>query len=71
MDKKKIIFFIGEIGFGGSERQMSLMLNHLDKRQYEYHIIVFNSSHHGDLKKQLNQSGAQLYFVPQKKKLHS
>ena len=65
MDKKKIIFFIGEIGLGGSERQMSLILNHLDKKQYEYYIIVFNSSPYGDLKEELNQTGVQLYFVPQ------
>ena len=64
MDKKKIIFFIGEIGFGGSERQMSLMLNYLDKKQYEYHVIIFNPSPYGDLKEQLKRSRVQLYFIP-------
>ncbi len=65
MDKKKIIFFIGEIGYGGSERQMSLMLNYLDKKQYEYHVIIFNPSPYGDLKEELKRSRVQLYFIPQ------
>ena len=66
MNKKKIVFFIGQVGFGGTEKQMALFLKNVSKKNFEFHIVVFNSSLFGDMKNEILQSKAFLYFIPEK-----
>ena len=67
MRKKRIVFFIGQIGFGGSEKQLSLLLKYLDKNN-DYFVVVFNKSNYGELVKELKNNGANIIFVPEKLK---
>ena len=67
MRKKRIVFFIGQIGFGGSEKQLSLLLKYLDKNN-DYFVVVFNKSNYGELTKELKNNGANIIFVPEKLK---
>ena len=66
MNKKKIVFFIGQVGFGGTEKQMALFLKNVSKKNFEFHIVVFNSSLFGDMKNEILQSKSFLYFIPEK-----
>ena len=68
MKKNNIIYFIGQIGLGGSERQLYLLLKYINKPDLVYNIIVFNDSPYGDLKKELIKIGVKLYFLPVDKK---
>ena len=68
MKKINIIYFIGQIGLGGTERQLYLLLKYFNRDDIMFHIIVFNNSPYGDLKKKLFKIGAKLYFLPEDKK---
>ena len=61
---KNIVYLIGEIGFGGTERQMTLILRYLKNPNEKYHLIVFNHSYFGNLKKELMSLGVEIYFIP-------
>ena len=54
--KKCIVFFIGQIGIGGTEKQMTLLLKYFNHNKYEYHIMVFNQSPFGDLKNEIQKT---------------
>lgn len=64
IDIKKVVYFIGEIGIGGSEKQLALLLKHIDQKAYKAHVIVFNKSVYGDLKDSLISSGVSVHTIP-------
>tara|TARA_Y100001980_G_C14555572_1_gene344425 strand:+ start:2670 stop:3767 length:1098 start_codon:yes stop_codon:yes gene_type:complete len=68
LKKSNIIYFIGQIGLGGSERQLYLLLKYLNRTDLVFHVIVFNNSPYGDLKRELFKIGVKLYFLPKDKK---
>ena len=68
MKKSNIVYFIGQIGLGGSERQLFLLLKYLKRTDIIFNIIVFNNSPYGDLKKELIKIGVKLYYLPEDKK---
>ncbi len=59
------MFFIGQIGLGGTEKQMSLLLKNIQNGNSDFHIVVFNSSPFGDLKAELIRSKVCLHFIPE------
>jgi len=63
-NKADIVYFIGEIGLGGTEKQVTLLLKYLKKNNFNYHIFIFNKSIFGDFKNELIETGVQLYFIP-------
>ena len=65
-NKKRIVFFIGQIGLGGTEKQMAFLLRNIQNENCDYHIVVFNSSPFGDLKAELMRSKVCLHFIPEK-----
>ncbi len=40
----RIAILIGEVGLGGSERQLTYLLKHRDRSRFEYDVIVLNQS---------------------------
>ncbi|MBN1304040.1 MAG: glycosyltransferase [Anaerolineales bacterium] len=60
----KIVYFIGQLGLGGSERQLYLLLKHIDKRRFECHVIVFNPSRYYSLDKDLQKTGVEVHAIP-------
>lgn len=60
----KIVFLIGQLGLGGSERQLYLLLKHLDKDLFECHVIVFNPSPYVVLNETLERAGVKVWPVP-------
>lgn len=61
--KVRILFLIGELGYGGSERQLYLLLKHLDKSCFEAHVLVFNHSAI-NMQDKLQQEGINVVFLP-------
>jgi len=64
-NKIRLLFLIGELGMGGSERQLYLLLKHLDRNLFEPHIIVFNTTPYDTLDAHLEQVGVQVHPIPE------
>ena len=64
INKSTVVYFIGEIGLGGSEIQLSLLLKYINKKTIKPHVVVFNKSAYGDLKNRLTESGVVLHYIP-------
>lgn len=60
----KVVFLIGQLGLGGSERQLSLLLQHFDQSSFELSVIVFNPSPYYELTGKLNEVGVQVFALP-------
>ena len=63
-EKIKIIYLIGELGLGGSERQLYLLLKHFDFDQFEPSVVVFNPSPNVVLNEALEALGVQVVAMP-------
>jgi glycosyltransferase involved in cell wall biosynthesis len=59
----KVFYLIGELGFGGSERQLYLLLKNMDMEHYECHVIVFNPSRHFTFHECLVKLGVRLWEI--------
>ena len=62
----KVVFLVGQLGLGGSERQLYLLLKHFDRDLFECHIIVFNPSQYLTLDDSLEKMGVKVWSVPLK-----
>lgn len=65
-EPKKIVYLIGQLGFGGSERQLYLLLKYLDPSIFQTHVIVFNPSPFETLDRAMKATGVQVYEMPRK-----
>ncbi len=64
MNRIRIIYLIGQLGLGGSERQLYLILKHMDKSKFDPHVVVFNPSANYTLDDALRRAGVQVHAVP-------
>ncbi len=62
--KIRVVFLIGELGLGGSERQLYLLLKHLNRTAFECHVIVFNPSNYVVLNDALESIGVTVHPIP-------
>jgi glycosyltransferase involved in cell wall biosynthesis len=62
--KSKIIYLIGELGKGGSERQLFLLLKYIDMGIFEPHVVVFNLSPDATYYHEILRLGIPIYSVP-------
>ncbi|NIS68857.1 MAG: glycosyltransferase [Proteobacteria bacterium] len=56
---------MGHLGLGGSERQLYLLLKHLDRNIFECHVVVFNPSPYFVLNDSLQKTGIKVLQVPE------
>ena len=66
-NKLKIIFLINELGKGGSERQLYLLLKHMDLNAAEPLVAVFNPSTLTDYADAIRALGIQVLPLPSSK----
>lgn len=66
--KVKVVFLIGELGKGGSERQLYLIVKNLDLQKIVPIIVVFNESPGTVYCSELRSLGIQVYEIPPEKK---
>jgi glycosyltransferase involved in cell wall biosynthesis len=64
-EKIKIVYLIGQLGLGGSERQLYLLLKHFSPVKIEASVIVFNPSHNTTLNTAIEQLGFHVFPIPQ------
>ena len=55
---------IGQLGLGGTEKQLLLSLKYLVGDKLAFHVISFNESPFGDLKEELIKLNVKLYYIP-------
>lgn len=60
----RLVYLIGFLGFGGSERQLFLLLSHMDLRDMEVHVVVFNDSPGETYEAPLRALGVQVWRMP-------
>ena len=63
--KRNIVVLIGQLGLGGTEKQLLLALKYLVGDKLAFHVISFNESPFGDLKEELLNLNVKLYNIPQ------
>lgn len=62
--KITVVALIGQLGRGGSERQLTLIMSHLDSRQFNRHVVVFNPSSYDVYDEQLRSAGVHVWAMP-------
>lgn len=60
----RVVHLIGQLGLGGSERQLLVLLRHLDRERFENHLVVFNPSPYGELHQEFERLGVPVTTVP-------
>jgi len=63
-ERVRLVCLIGQLTYGGSERQLYLMLKHLESGRFERHVVVFNSSAAEEYVRPLEDSGIRVWRVP-------
>ena len=61
----RLAYLIGQIGLGGSERQLLVLLEHLDRSRHECCVIVFHPSPEGELHREFERLGVDVVDVPE------
>lgn len=61
----RLVYLIGQLGLGGSERQLLVLLEHLDRERHECCVIVFHPSPEGELHRELEGLGVTVVDVPE------
>ncbi len=60
----RVLHLIGQLGLGGSERQLLVLLQHLDRDRFENHLVVFNPSLEGELHQDFEALGIPVIAIP-------
>ncbi len=60
----RVLHLIGQLGLGGSERQLLRLLENLDRDSFAHRLIVFNASLYGELHQRFEQLGIPVTPVP-------
>lgn len=62
MGKRRVLFLISSLTFGGAEKQTIELINHLDSKKFEIFLCYIKSE--DDLKNDLNMSQLSGLFCP-------
>ena len=62
--KIRIVYLIPHLGKGGSERQLYLLLKHLDKQKFNCSVVVFHTSPNETYEDELFSAGVQVFHPP-------
>ncbi|MFM8320106.1 MAG: glycosyltransferase [Chloroflexota bacterium] len=60
----KVLSVIGTVGLGGSERQLYLLMKHIDRQVFDPHVLVFNRIGVDVLEPAFQQAGVALHWIP-------
>jgi glycosyltransferase involved in cell wall biosynthesis len=63
-DRIRVVYLIGQLGLGGSERQLYLLLKHIDCERFDCRVIVFNPSPNETYEPALNALGIDVTRIP-------
>src|SRR5688572_23882578 len=60
----RILYIIGQLRCGGSERQLSYLLRELDRKRYPSHVLVWNYSHGDRYVDEIRSFSVPIHFFP-------
>lgn len=60
-----MVHLINQLGRGGSERQLCLVLRHFDRTRFVHRVVAFNPSRHAPWNRELEEAGVQVLEVPE------
>lgn len=63
-ERVRVAHLINHLGRGGSERQLVLLLRHLDPRRFAHRVVVFNPSPHRVWDDELAARGVEVVSLP-------
>ena len=61
----RILYIIGQLGWGGSERQLSYLLRAMDHERYPSHVLVWNYSPDHRYVDEIRSLSVPIHFFPQ------
>lgn len=64
--KPRILYLVGQLGAGGSERQLYYLLRTIDRERYKPAVAVWTNSEDGVYVRQLRELAVPLYFFSKK-----
>ncbi len=64
-DRIRVVHLINHLGRGGSERQLVLLLRHLDPERFTHRVVVFNPSSNKVWDETLAQLGVEVVVLPE------
>ena len=64
-DKIRVVHLINQLGRGGTERQLCLLLRHFDAERFHHRVVAFNPSRHAPWNRELEQAGVGILEVPE------
>lgn len=62
--RHRVLYLVGQLGYGGSEGQLRLLLEHLDQAVWEPHVLVYHPSPNADHATHLSDIGARVAIMP-------
>lgn len=60
-----MVHLINQLGRGGSERQLCLVLSHFDRRRFVHRVVAFNPSRHAPWNQELEEAGVEVLEMPE------
>ncbi len=63
-EKIRVVHLINQLGRGGTERQLYLLLEHHDAASFEHRVVVFNPSRHAVWNRELAAAGVEILALP-------
>lgn len=60
----EVVHLIGQLGRGGTERQLCLLLRHSDPERFVHRVVVFNPSRHAPWNRELEDAGVEILELP-------
>lgn len=64
-EKIRVAMLIGELGFGGTERQLYLLLSHLNRERFEPLVLAFNKVNGPSLDDSITELGIHTDTIPE------
>ncbi len=61
----RVVHLINQLGRGGSERQLCLLLRSFDRRRFTHTVVAFNPSRHQPWNRELEAAGVEVVAVPE------
>lgn len=65
LSRCRILYVIGQLGWGGSERQLSYLLRATDRERYPSHVLVWNYSPDHRYVDEIRSLSVPIHFFPQ------
>lgn len=63
-ERIRTLHLINQLGYGGTERQLSLLLTHMDPDRFEHRVVVLNPSPHRSYDEELERQGVSVRVMP-------